>query len=73
MDTGIAVIVCARDEADRLAATLAALPPSRVIVAEDGSRDATAAVAQRAGAEVVRTGRRLGKGGGFARWAVRRR
>jgi glycosyltransferase involved in cell wall biosynthesis len=61
------VIVTARDEASRLPATLAALsrafPHARVLVADDGSRDATAAAAARGGAEVVGAGRRLGKGG----------
>ena len=61
------LIVTARDEAARLPATLAALsrafPDARVVVADDGSRDATAAVARAAGAEVVSTGRRVGKGG----------
>jgi glycosyltransferase involved in cell wall biosynthesis len=71
MGPDITVIVCARDEAERLAATLAALAPARVIVADDGSRDATAAIAERAGAEVVRTGRRLGKGGAATLAAAR--
>ena len=61
------VIVTARDEETRLPATLAALaqafPAAHVLVADDGSRDATAAVAGAAGAEVVGTGRPVGKGG----------
>jgi glycosyltransferase involved in cell wall biosynthesis len=62
------VIVTARDEADRITATiegvLSAVPGARVLLAESGSRDATAALAERAGAEVVRTrSRRSGKGG----------
>lgn len=61
------VIVSARDEADRLPATLAALaeglPGARVLVADDGSRDATADVARAAGAEVVSQPRAIGKGG----------
>jgi glycosyltransferase involved in cell wall biosynthesis len=61
------VIVSARDEADRLPATLAALgeafPRARLIVADDASRDATAAVARRAGVEVVSQPRHVGKGG----------
>jgi glycosyltransferase involved in cell wall biosynthesis len=60
-------IVTARDEADRLPATLAALhatfPGTRILVADDASRDATAHVAAAAGAEVVRAPRPLGKGG----------
>jgi glycosyltransferase involved in cell wall biosynthesis len=67
----LAIIVCARDEANTIAATLAALPPGRVIVVDDGSRDATAAVAERAGAEVIRTGRRAGKGGAASLAAAR--
>jgi glycosyltransferase involved in cell wall biosynthesis len=61
------VLIAARDEADRLPATLtalrAALPGARVVVADDGSTDATAAVARAGGAEVVRSERPLGKGG----------
>jgi glycosyltransferase involved in cell wall biosynthesis len=61
------VIVTARDEADRIQATIAALreafPDGRILLAESGSRDATAAIADRAGAEVVRTpSPRRGKG-----------
>jgi glycosyltransferase involved in cell wall biosynthesis len=61
-------IVTARDEADRIEATIGALegafPGARIVLAESGSRDATAAIAERAGAEVVRTAsRRRGKGG----------
>ena len=67
MSTGITVIVCARDEAERLLATLAALAAAfggaRVLVADDASRDGTAAIARAAGAEVVSAPRRLGKGG----------
>ena len=60
-------IVTARDEADRIQATIGAVreafPGVRVVLAESGSRDATAALAERAGAEVVRTSsRRRGKG-----------
>lgn len=62
------VIVTARDEADRIEATIEALrealPGARIVLAESGSRDTTAALAERAGAEVVRTSaRRKGKGG----------
>jgi glycosyltransferase involved in cell wall biosynthesis len=61
------VIVTARDEADRIDATIGALrealPGARVVLAESGSRDATAAIAEAAGAEVVHTAsRRKGKG-----------
>jgi glycosyltransferase involved in cell wall biosynthesis len=63
----IAVIVTARNEADLLPETLAALrrsfPSARILVADDASTDATAHVALQAGAELVRAPRRLGKGG----------
>ena len=61
------VIVTAHEEADRLPETLAALadafPAARVLVADDGSTDATSQVAAAAGAEVVRSERVIGKGG----------
>jgi hypothetical protein len=59
------ILVAARDEEAAIARTVAALreqfPDARVLVADDGSRDATAAAARRAGAEVVELPRR-GKG-----------
>lgn len=61
------MLVAARDEADRLSATLAAVreafPRAAVWVADDGSTDATAQLARAAGARVVRSERHLGKGG----------
>jgi glycosyltransferase involved in cell wall biosynthesis len=78
------VIVAARDEADRIASTLGALarafPGARVVVADDGSRDATAAIAVRAGAELASrlpgaerpTGARRGRGKGGAVTAAAR-
>jgi glycosyltransferase involved in cell wall biosynthesis len=67
------VLIAARDEADRLPATLAALaeafPGARLVVADDGSTDATAAVARAGGAEVVRAERSQGKGGAATRAA----
>jgi glycosyltransferase involved in cell wall biosynthesis len=61
------VLIAAHDEADRLPATLAALqqvfPGARVVVADDGSTDATAEVAAAHGAEVVRSPSNVGKGG----------
>lgn len=61
------VIVTAHDEADRLPATLGALaaafPGARILVADDGSTDGSAAVAAASGAEVVRSERTVGKGG----------
>ena len=62
----VVVIVAAHNEAVRLPATLDALreafPGAQVIVADDGSTDATAALARAAGAEVASTGRDIGKG-----------
>ena len=61
------VIACAYNEADRVAATVAALreafPGAEIVVADDASTDATAAVAREAGARVVSAPRNLGKGG----------
>jgi glycosyltransferase involved in cell wall biosynthesis len=67
MAADLAVIVAAHNEADRLGATLRALratfPGAELWVADDGSDDATAQVAEAEGARVVRSGKRLGKGG----------
>ena len=65
MTDRLTILVAARDEADRIRKTVrtlrAALPDALVVVADDGSRDATATEAEEAGAEVVRLPRR-GKG-----------
>jgi glycosyltransferase involved in cell wall biosynthesis len=62
----LAVIVAARNEADRIAATVGALrgafPAAAVWVADDASTDGTAEVAMAAGARVVSRGRPHGKG-----------
>jgi glycosyltransferase involved in cell wall biosynthesis len=62
----VAVIIPARDEADRIRATVTAaagIPGAAVvIVVDDGSRDGTAAVARGAGAVVMRHARNRGKG-----------
>ena len=75
MSLETAVIVTARNEADRLPATLAALdrafPGARVVVADDGSTDATGHVALQAGAELVRLPAPVGKGGAATRAAQR--
>jgi glycosyltransferase involved in cell wall biosynthesis len=60
-------IVAARNEADRIGATLDALartfPGARLWVADDASTDGTAEVALMHGAQVVSRGRPHGKGG----------
>ena len=66
MDDSLAVIVAARNEADRIGATLgalrAALPGAALWVADDASSDGTAEAAMAAGAQVVSRGRPHGKG-----------
>src|SRR6476660_5428624 len=66
MSRGTLVLVAARNEAATLGRTRAALasafPGDPVWVADDGSSDGTAAVAASAGAHVVSSGRRAGKG-----------
>jgi hypothetical protein len=61
----LTILIAARDEEDVIAATVEALrrsfPDAEVIVADDGSRDATAERAESAGATVLRLPRR-GKG-----------
>jgi glycosyltransferase involved in cell wall biosynthesis len=67
MTSDVFVIVAAHNEADRIAATLAALsgafPGALVWVADDGSSDGTGTAAEAAGATVVRSERVIGKGG----------
>jgi hypothetical protein len=62
---GLTILIAARDEEAAIGTTVAELrrrfPQAEVVVADDGSRDATAAVAEEAGARVVRLPRR-GKG-----------
>jgi glycosyltransferase involved in cell wall biosynthesis len=66
MPGDVAVIIAARNEADRIAATVAAAAGlagvGLVVVVDDGSSDATAAVAQRVGAAVMRHPGNRGKG-----------
>jgi glycosyltransferase involved in cell wall biosynthesis len=67
MTSDVFVIVAAYNEAERIAATLAALteafPGASLWVADDGSSDGTGPVAEAAGARVVRSERVIGKGG----------
>jgi glucosyl-3-phosphoglycerate synthase len=61
----LTVLVAARDEEERIGETVRALarsfPDAEIVVADDGSRDGTARVAEEAGARVARLPRR-GKG-----------
>jgi len=65
VDEALTVLVAARDEEGRIGRTVGALreafPEAEVLVADDGSRDGTAAEAEAAGAIVLRLPRR-GKG-----------
>ncbi len=65
-EPAIAVIVAARNEAERIGETLAALrnafPGAALWVADDASADGTAEVAMAASAQVVSRGRPHGKG-----------
>lgn len=69
-DEGLAAIVAARNEADRIGATVRALrgtfPAARIWVADDASEDGTAEAAMAAGAEVVSRGKPHGKGANVA-------
>jgi glycosyltransferase involved in cell wall biosynthesis len=62
----LAIVVAARNEADRVGETVAALrrtfPAAAIWVADDASTDGTAEVAMAAGAQVVSRGRPHGKG-----------
>jgi len=66
-DGPVVAIVPAKDRADSVAATVAALSAldlvDRVLVVDDGSTDDTATVAAAAGAEVLRLPHNRGKGG----------
>jgi hypothetical protein len=71
VSAGVAAVVPAHDEVDLIAPTvegLRSMPDvGTVIVADDGSRDGTAAAALAAGATVLRSRRRSGKGAALAR------
>ena len=66
-------IVTARNEAASIGATIAALtralPGAPVVLADDGSSDATAELAAAAGARVLRGAHAIGKGGAATRAA----
>jgi glycosyltransferase involved in cell wall biosynthesis len=81
MSTETVILVAARNEAQRIGATIAALarafPGARVWVADDGSRDETIALARAAGATVLSRERgaprrRWGAGKGQAMTALAR-
>lgn len=69
------VIVSAYQEQERLPSTLRAVreafPGARILVADDGSRDATPHVALQEGAELVRAPGTIGKGGAMTLAAER--
>lgn len=62
----VIAIIAAYNEADRIAATINAVKRiggiDRILVVDDGSIDGTGDVAERAGAEVLRLPRNMGKG-----------
>lgn len=62
---GVAAVIPAKDEADRIASTVKAVRGipgvDLVVVVDDGSRDTTADLAREAGAHVVRHARNRGK------------
>jgi glycosyltransferase involved in cell wall biosynthesis len=64
--SGLAAVVAAHNEAERIGATVAALretfPAAAIWVADDASTDGTAELAMAAGAQVVSRGRPHGKG-----------
>lgn len=63
-DVRTVALITAHDEAERVAATVAAVEPlvDEVVVVDDASEDATASTALVAGATVLRASRRRGKG-----------
>jgi glycosyltransferase involved in cell wall biosynthesis len=72
---GLAVVIPAKDEAERIATTVRAVlaidGADLVVVVDDGSSDSTAAVAERAGARVIRHEQNRGKGAAMQTGALR--
>ncbi len=72
---GVAAVIPAKDEAERIGATIAGLQHldgiDLVVVVDDGSSDDTGAVAEAAGAIVVRHARNQGKAAAMATGARR--
>lgn len=64
MDSKVVALVAAYEESARIAATVSAVQglADEVVVVDDGSKDATSALALVAGATVLRASRRRGKG-----------
>jgi len=62
----VVAVIAAYNEADRIEATVDATKKiaaiDRVLVVDDGSHDATADIAEKAGAQVLRLGENVGKG-----------
>jgi glycosyltransferase involved in cell wall biosynthesis len=75
MDADTVAIVAARNEADRLPATLRALrdafPDALIVVADDASDDGTAELAEHEGTHVVASLHSVGKGGNATNGARR--
>lgn len=71
----VAAIIPARNEADRISSTVEALRGiaeiAECIVVDDGSSDATGVRAAAAGARLIRSDRRRGKGGALAAGVAR--
>ena len=78
MPRSVSVVIPARDAAETIGSVLAALaaqepPPAEVIVVDDASQDATAAIAERQGAKVVRLDQPRSAGGARNEAGRRRR